>query len=476
MILKTCVKACCLFLLLPVIVFCFPLKEIHVHGNKNLKKEEIVNACGLKEGTQITPEKMAYAVKSLLYTGCFDTAYVKEVVLEDSTVALHFVVQEKDKSDLFIYGGTLGTSMFGEPKIWLSAMPGYKRRFLFHRMQTFRATVTLPYVYGVSCGWLSYGLPFKKSFAGFSLSARSSPYVNAKYLSNKMYTSIFLDREFFPSIYFRLSLSDEVGKIYRIDTDKWKRKRWHIIMTDPGNYRDTDYDIWYPRSEHVPSIGLSARLDKRNSFFYPTKGYFLFAEGRHYRIYNLNSDYRFSYNQATGLAQKYIAVNRKQTIASQFKFIARDRFDPFNLAHRLIAYNDDYHFRGFASLFGTNIAFVNLEYRFRLFEVKYKDLGLELNLDKRIEKLFNKLDYLADIFLFLDNGLFWGDVYFGGWDRITRDSFGISEDLFTGMGLGARLVYPKLGYIASGGIMYQRKINLHDDYKPLFYGSLSASF
>jgi hypothetical protein len=164
-------------------------------------------------------------------------------------------------------------------------------------------------------------------------------------------------------------------------------------------------------------------------------------------------------------------------LAALFKFIVRDRFDPVNLGHRMIFYDGGVHFRGFSSLAGENLVFADLEYRIRLFEMDFRQ-GLEdLRLSGRAEKLVQKMNYFADAFVFLDNGVFFGNVILGDRKFIPFSSLSLDRDLFTSFGLGGRLVYPVLGYVASAGIaLYQRKPGLDDAYKTMLFGTLSIPF
>jgi outer membrane protein assembly factor BamA len=258
-----------------------------------------------------------------------------------------------------------------------------------------------------------------------------------------------------------------------VDVDKWNNLDWQILIPNPSDIAKSSRV--YPRTEQAPSVALSLMLDRRDNAIDPHSGYALFLEGRRTFVNNLGTNYRFNFNQVTGEAWGYLSPFAGQTIANHAEAIVRDHFDPDNLGHRLISYNDQ--FRGFSSLFGTNLLFWNLEYRVHLFGIDMKDVMQDMPLSPKTQKLLNKFSYSAEALAFMDNGVFFGRVYDPLAHDIAFQDIRLSRDLYTSVGLGGRLIYPKLGYTISGGVvLYQHKEGLPSDCTSRIYGSVGVCF
>ena len=288
--------------------------------------------------------------------------------------------------------------------------------------------------------------------------------------------SAYLSRRLLPGLSMTASLSNELLKTWRVDIERWKDLDWQILVTNPAAIQDTAWHN-FPREENAPSVALSLTLNKLNDACKPTGGMALFLEGRRYFIFNLNSDYRYDFNQATGAIRLYATPFSRQTVATHLKAIVRNDFDADHLTHRMISYNDGQQFRGFRWLAGTNLMFWNWEYRVHLFGFDMME-GLEsFNLPERTKRLLKKLSYSAEAAVYVDNGVFFGRVYDGNWTDIAFKNIRLPRDLYTSTGIGGRLIYPKLGYVVSGGVtLYQHKEGLDPDFTNLFYGTVSAAF
>ena len=468
-----------LILILTGIIFPATVTEVRVHGNQSVSAKAVIRVSGLTPG--VAPDKAAEhkAVRDLLSTGYFDTVYIKTERPDSATAVLHIVVRERGKHDFFIYGGTISRNMYGTEKYWLSAVPGYRRRFLFRRFQTFDFTMQFPYQYGLTASWQAAAFPARAFNTRITAGARSAPYQYSAYHMNSAYASLTVEREIWPRLYLGVSAAEDISRTWRIDTEKWGDLDWQAFTLDPSDFQDRSPGVsaYYPRTEHAPEFGCYLRFDRRDSPVYPTRGYYLYLKGSHHRIYKPEDDYLFTFNQAYGNARVYFSPRKRHVFAACASATSRDTFDPVGLGHRLISYDHDRHFRGFRYLFGTNIAFLDLEYRYKLLEVRFEDLELGIRLNPKMEKFMKRLSYIIDFFAYVDNGLFFGHVYSGEWERIPFVDLNPADDLYTAAGAGLRLVYPGLGYSGALGCTFaHRKPGLDKDYKTWFFATLTTSF
>jgi len=453
------------------------LSAIYVHGNINLSKEMIVRLSGLSYSAPLDSNSLQEAFRYLMKSDCFDTVMVQKAVLTDTTAAAHIFVRENRKDKLGIYGGTLSLTMYGRDKLWFAVTPGYERRFISGKPQSIIVTATFPYAYGLYAGWNIVSFPLPGFNCGLNIEGHSTPYQYSRYYTNTATTSAYIERLMSSRLSAKLSGDLELSKTWLIDAEHWKSLSWQIATIDPGEIQDNNYKGIYPRMERVPSFALSMFYDHRDNAFYPSKGYALFAEARHVNINNDDENYHFQYNQATGSARLYINPTKKQVIASYFKFIVRDDFDAIRLGHRMLFYNEGEQFRGFNSIAGENLSFLDIEYRFRLFEMDVEKGLADINISPKLRKLIRKMNYFAEGFVFVDNGLFFGNVYIDKPAFVPFSAVSLSKDLFTSFGLGGRVIYPEMGYIASAGITaYQHKADLDDGYRTRFFGTLSIPF
>ncbi|OGS35606.1 MAG: hypothetical protein A2293_01800 [Elusimicrobia bacterium RIFOXYB2_FULL_49_7] len=453
------------------------LQNIRLLGKTELPEATILEMAGLTPGASIDSVSLNQARDRLYATGCFDTLFFL-TALNDDSVSVSLIVREKEKNEAFIYGGAFSLTMMGESKFWIAISPGITRRFLFHQPHSARVTVTFPYLYAVSGEYTAIGFPGSGFRSGISGSLRVQPNYTSPYYAHQALGEIYSEKELFPRLALRLSYNHEITKTWRIDMEAWKRLDWQIIIPNPSDIRDTSrLFVSYPRREQVPSVALSARYDRRNSMFYPVKGYSCFLEGRRYWVENLKNGECYPFNQLFASFKYYYPLTGRQTLASNLSFTARNRFDADKLFHRMIFYNDDIHFRGFRALAASNLLFWNVEHRFRLFEFTYDDLPPEYRFSGQAEKMARRMNYLAEAFLFADNGVLWGEVSEGEFNRRTFTEINVSRDLFTAAGLGIRVVYPKISYIAAGGFsLFHRKQNLPEDHAPMVYTALTSSF
>ncbi|MFH0921149.1 MAG: hypothetical protein V1913_12410 [Fibrobacterota bacterium] len=467
----------CLCLLLPALVGAERLSSVTVYGNALLGRDAILRLCGLNEGDSLRDDAVDRCVRYLQETGLFDSVAVKCVPAAEGGADLHVLVLEKSRGQFQFLGGTLATTLFGQNRYWFCVTPGYVRRYPAGRPDVLRFSVTLPYSYGVSADWIGQALPVHGYTTGLDLSAQYFPYQYSRYLARSFYGAAYLERRLLPGLSVRASLADELSKTWRVDVNKWKALDWQVLITDPGAIQDNRYSQVYPREENAPSVAFSGLLDKRDHPYTPSRGMTFFLEGRRYFILNLKNSSRFNFNQATGSVRFYVSTFARQTVATHLKAVVRDHFDPDRLAHRLIFYNDGQHFRGFQSLAGTNLLLWNWEYRVHLFGFDMLE-GLEdLNLPLKTRRMLDKLSYSAEAVAYVDNGVFFGRVYNGTEADIVFRDIRLPRDLYTSVGFGGRLIYPKLGYVASAGItLFQHKEGLDDDFTSRVYGTLSAAF
>lgn len=451
------------------------LEEVRVLGNRELPEALIVGTAGLSVGRDVDSAGLRRALGRLTGSGSFDTVFFSRQARQD-TLRLRIHVQEKKRDEVAVFGGGLATSMFGEDKFWFSLSPGYRRRFLLDRMNNLTLSVTLPYTYGLSAEYDALHFPFRTFRSGLLAAGREVPYCHSPYYSRTAFLQAFSEKEMAPRLFLRFSVSDEIGKTWRINTDDWSGLDWQIRI-DPDDIRDERYSAFYPRRERVHSAAFSSRLDMRNSGLYPTSGFFAYGEGRRVWVRDLKEGSVYPYNQATGGIKAYLPFSWHQTSAAHLSATVRDHFDVCRLAHRMMVYDDDVHFRGFSALAFTNLLYLNLEHRFRFFEFRYDDYRADINLPPKMEKLARRLDYLMEIFVYVDNGLVWGDIFSDRYEKRAFSDLRLKRDLYTGAGLGGRLAYPRLGYVASGGLtVYHRKEGLDNAYMPLIYTSLTGSF
>lgn len=460
-------------------VFPRTLRTILVHDNRLLSATRIIELCRLVPGMPVDSSHVHSAYHLLMRSGCFDTAMAQMVPVNDTVADIHIFVRELDKSRFSFYGASASLTMYGEDKLWFTLTPGYERRFLGGKPQSLLVTLTFPYSYGLYAGWNAVGCPTDLLNCGASVQARSTPYQLSRYYANDFNFNGFLERLLTSRLSLKLSAGYELSKTWRVDPEKWKQLDWQIVVWDPDEIRSEAFSAYYPRSEQVPSLALSLNYDKRDHSLYPTRGYCLFSEARRFWVQNLDRHLNSPYNQATFSAKGYLSPCHGQTLASHLKFIVRDDFDANQLLHRLVFYDDGLYFRGFNNLAGENLAFLNLEYRIRLFEMRFEDYAQELNLPAKSEKLLRKASYFADAFVFADNGLYFGRAWTGKseWEWIPIQSVSLSQDLFSSVGVGGKIVYPRLGYVASAGItLYQRKQGLEEAYFSRLFGNVSMAF
>ena len=455
--------------------FGYHLRTVRVTGNRFVSEGAILRAAGLRAGGLADSAALAGGERCLYGTGSFQSVVLYKQASGD-TLDLTIRVVEEPRTQVSLYGVGLYLTMFNEDKLWFSLTPGCKRRFLLGRMNSLLITATFPYMYGVSADFETFGFPFRTFRSGLSLSARAFPSTYAPYYGRLVFMGAMTEKEVVDRLFLRLSVNEEIGTTWRVDTKSWKNLDWQIIV-NPDDIRDTLVDGIYPTSEQAPSAALSARLDHRNSATYPTRGFLAFAEARRFWIQNLKEKDVYPFNQASGGVKAYVPVTGRQTFSAYLSATVRDTFDFRHLSHRMIFYDDDSHFRGFTALASTNLLFMDLEYRFRLFDFRYDDFAADIKLDPKREKLVRRLDYTMELFLYADNGLLWGHVLTDVHEQKGFFDLNLKKDLFTGLGAGGRLAYPGLGYVVAGGLtLYQHKEGLDKGYMPLIYTSLTGSF
>ncbi|OGJ94320.1 MAG: hypothetical protein A2350_07895 [Candidatus Raymondbacteria bacterium RifOxyB12_full_50_8] len=450
------------------------LTEVRVFGNTHVRERFILDEMDLYQGKEADTAMVRRSVNGLMASGWFDTVYARTLPGDSGAMKVWVYVKELERRGFFPYGGSLNATMFGEDKYWISATPGVKQLYLFNRLQRLDLMITAPYAYAATVLWSATSFPSRTIKSGLNLNARTGPYKYSPYYAQNASVSAYVAKAVWETFQLRATFSYDLSKTWWINVDKWRDLDWHIFVLDPSMFAGAS--PWYPRTESVPSAAFSATLDRRNHYLIPTRGFYLFAEAARFWVYNRSNDVGSPFNQASGIARAYATPFSRQTFAMQVRAIARQDFDNIALRHRLLFYDDGTQFRGFRYLYGTNVAFANIEYRYRLFEVDYSTMGLEEYFDKRTMRLINRVSYTAFAFAFIDNGMFWGYTY--PQNRYLKFSdVSLANDLYTSTGIGASLVYPKLGYIGSMGItLYGRKPGLSDDYAAMLYGSLSTRF
>jgi len=444
-------------LILLIILFCLfaidgkPLHSIEVDGPLQLDKSAVIDLAGLRVGMDVDSNVILDATHRLKRTRLFDSINIQP--LQDSGgVSVHLVVRERPKRQFLFYGCALGTSLLGESRYWVAVNPGYVFRNLFRAPTALTFSMTAPYVWMGSASLEWFGCPLNPFSMGLTVSGRSIPYTTTPYFVNASEALLYLDYPFNRYLTARLSGQTEYSKTWKMDGSAWKSGSWQFITLNPDEFSDVRYSEIYPRTEVVPSLSLSLSYDALDNTIDPKKGYALFAEARHIQVTRLSKPFEYDYNQATIAAKGYLSLGERNVLVGHAKTIVRDRFDNKMLAHRLVFYDDGSQFRGFSSLAGTNIAFVNLEYRFRLFEMRAQDYLDLLGLPKERIHYARMLSYFADAIAFFDQGLFFGRVYSGEVRDVDPFHFSYDRDVFKSFGIGARAIYPSLGYTLTVGL------------------------
>jgi hypothetical protein len=248
-----------------------------------------------------------------------------------------------------------------------------------------------------------------------------------------------------------------------------------VVKMNPEKISVTNSTV-FPRTEEAASFALSTNLDLRNNSLYPSKGTHYLIEGRYFSISQPSKGYSCSFNQLTAAFKGYANPANRQIVALYLKAVVRDkRFDNINLQHRLLFHDETAYFLGFSGVRGTNIALANMEYRLRLFNIDMEELAPELNLSPLLLHHAKRLSYQGDVFAFLNNGAYFGRVYTNTIKDVSFTELG-NEDIFTSAGIGARLIYPKLGYVLTAALTFvAHKEGLEDDFfRP--YAAASISF
>ncbi|MBL8028945.1 MAG: hypothetical protein JNL74_21155 [Fibrobacteres bacterium] len=439
----------------------------------NIKKSSLNRFIRTDTSVSIDSSSLAAIQSALLRTGAFDTVVARTTPDGMGGKTLSFFFNERRKYQPGFDGASAGLSMFGETQLWGSISPAVEIRDVCGRPQALSLVVSLPFMYGATLHWREYGLPFRTMTTGIVATARSAPYINSRYYSKSATGTLYIDNYFTPRLSARFSGTDEIARTWKI-RHNWESGRNAVLTMEPEKIADQSTTI-YPKTEEALSWAIAFNLDLRDNSLYTTKGTQTYIEGRQYFISRRGEDSTYKFNQLTASFKAYANPFDRQVAALHLKAIVRDKFDNINLSHRLLFHDESVYFMGFSGIGGTNIVFANFEYRFRLFRVDMEAMAPELNLSPLLMRHIKKLSYQGDLFVFSNNVAYFGRVLpnevAGVIKNVPFTELG-SDDLFNSAGLGARLIYPKLGHVLTAAIMWGRP----EKYSTRLYASASLSF
>jgi len=459
--------------LIAIILFTAVYSEIKFHGLVNVDKSALLRFFGTDSSLTADSCELASIKTAIIRTGAFDTVVMRAIPTGNGKNELHFFLQERKKVELGLKGAYAGLSMFGETQLWASISPGLEIRHMFGRPQSLSMSISFPFLYGATLHWREYGLPYRTMSTGFITSAYSTPSINAPYYQRSGSGTFYFDNYFTPRFSARISGTKDISRTWKI-VNSWEADRMAVLAMDPERISNKNSTI-FPRTEEAASWAVSANLDLRDNFVYPSTGTHSFVEGRHYSINQRAKDYTCNFNQITASFKGYANPSGRQIAALHLKTVIRDkRFDNVNLQHRMLFHDETVYFYGFSGIAGTNIIIANLEYRLRIFKVDMETLIPELNLSPALTRHAKKLSYQGDLFAFLNNGAYFGRVITNKIEDVSLTELS-RKDLFTSTGIGARLIYPKLGYVLTAALTFvAHKEGFDDDFfRPSAAASLS---
>lgn len=442
--------------------------SLQITGNTILSIEQISDLAKPEIDNHLDSLGIQRMLLQLDRTDLFDALSAHQ----DSTGDVVLSVREKRRHSLLAPGAGIHGRMFAEGKLWFYLRPGFAKRFISDRPHTLNMWWTFPYQYGLLAEWKAHSLPRPGYASGLCVGAITYPHLYARYHSSKTFGCFDMQRRIGSRYAVGINFAMEGASTYLIDVKAWKKLDQQIVLFHPYELRDTSAG-YHLENELAPSVALRAGYDRRNASWDPTRGMWALAEVRHSWISSREIDYRFNLTEIDMRLRSYSSMGKSWVGVVQAKTLIRTEFDNQHLRHRLIYHDYDEHFRGYRLLCGQNLAFVNLEERYRLLRIERLGISLPWKFHRLDPKLVGSLYLLG----FADAGLMWGHTYLGQWEQVGLNTTLAKDRTLGSLGLGLRLVLEKFGQVATAGLIpFHWGMALPDEHRTVWYASLSFTF